>query len=145
MRSDGHKMTEIYYPPLSEQEVRTTRGTHDIAESTGEGFPPLDRLPFSHRTLRHFGAEASRWNEHYRLRTACLASKQSATLWSASSGGPAASGAGCAPATNGSRTTRGAVAERSRPVSCHYAHLAPLTEPLVGTSAALTEESENAG
>ena len=145
LRSDAYKMTEIYYPRLSRQEVRTTRGTHDIAESTGEGFPPLDRLSFSHRTLRHFGAEASRWNGHYRLRTARLASKRPATLWSASSGGPAASGAGRAPATNGSRTTRGAVAERSRPVSCHYAHLAPLTALLAGVSTALTEESQNVG
>lgn len=77
--------------------------------------------------------------------SADLASKRPATLRSASSGGPAASGAGRAPATGGSRTTRGAVAERSRPVSCHYAHLAPLTALFVGTSAALTEESVNAG
>ena len=69
--------------------------------------------------------------------------KRPATLRSASSGVPAASGAGRAPATEGSRTTCGAVAERLRPVSCHYAHRSPPTEPLTGTSAALTEESEN--
>ena len=138
-------MTEIYYPGLSQREVRDTRGTHDIAESTGEGFPPLDRLSFSHRTLRYFGTEASRRSEHYRPRTARLASKRPATLWCARSGGPGPSAAGRAPATEGSRTTRGAVAERSRPVSCHYAHLAPLAASLVVTSAALTEESENAG
>ena len=90
--------------------------------------------------------EATRQVQRLRGATSAdLASKRPATLWSARAAVCGSSGAGRAPATNGSRTTRGAVAERSRPVSCHYAHLAPLTESLTATSAALTEESENAG
>jgi hypothetical protein len=136
-------MTEIYYPGLSQREVRDTRGTHDIGESTGEDPRALDTQVFYHRTLRYFDAEASRRSEHYRPRTARLASKRPATLRSASSGVPAASGAGRAPATAGSQTGGGAVAGRLWPVSCHYAHRCPPTEPHAGISAALTEEPEN--
>ena len=90
--------------------------------------------------------DATRLIQRFRSATSTdLASKRPATLWSARAAVCGSSGAGRAPATNGSRTTRGAVAEWSRPVSCHYAHLAPLTALLAGTSAALTEELENAG